>query len=349
MNHPSAKEKQQLIVRLDAHPDAEVSHRSFPEVTGDVSSVCHEGVAAVTTESSSAKCPQVKTSHGQRKWTYDENIELMHCFYLVKSEGLGYGERLKRLWDARNSDKCAISVNTLCCHAQNIQAAHMLPGHDLRRIENQCSHNSTSTDEPLSGDTVEGLGSVAVKEPTEEPPSIVFERVEGNSAVLDALSSKYDGISSANRAESRCLPRISVTKKFNDIVSKVTECMKCLLTESTPSLLQCVHLLYAAAATVADLLHLPQSKGQRSQGCWRLRLERTIQDLRWDLSRLVTGGFPPSGSCRFLYVLSCLHCKYHISSVCSFQVVVETQKQKNYKLCCSFEEVPSKITAPLAK
>ena len=204
----------------------------------------------------------------------------------------------------------------------------MLPDHELRRIENQCSRNSTSTDEALSGDTVEDLGSTAVEEPTKEPPSIVFERVEGNSAVLDAFSRKYNEISSANRAERPCLPRILVTKKFNDIVSEVNECMKCLLTESTPSLLQCVHLLYAAAATVADLLHLPQSKGQHSQGYWRLRLERTIQDLRRDLSRLVTGGIPPSGSRRFLYVLSDLHCKYHVSSVCSFQVAVETLKQK---------------------
>ena len=81
-----------------------------------------------------------------------------------------------------------------------------------------------------------------------------------------------------------------MTKKFNDIVSEVNECMKCLL---TPSLLQCVHLLYAAAATVADLLHLPQSKGQHSQGCWRLQLERTIQDLRRDLSRLVSPFWKP--------------------------------------------------------
>ena len=51
---------------------------------------------------------------------------------------------------------------------------------------------------------MEDLGSAAVEEPTEEPPSIVFERLEGNSAVLDALSSKYNEISSANRAESSC-------------------------------------------------------------------------------------------------------------------------------------------------
>jgi len=92
VNHPSAEEKQQLTVRLDAHSDAEVSHRWTPEVTGDVSSVCHEGVTAVTTESSSAERLPVNTSCGRRKWTYDENIELMHCFYLAKSEGLGYRE-----------------------------------------------------------------------------------------------------------------------------------------------------------------------------------------------------------------------------------------------------------------
>jgi len=43
---------------------------------------------------------------------------------------------------------------------------------------------------------------------------------------------------------------------------------------------------------------------------------------------LVAGGFPPSGSPKLLYLLTGLHRKYHVSSACSFQVAIETLKQK---------------------
>ena len=114
-----------------------------------------------------------------------------------------------------------------------------------------------------------------------------------------------------------------MTKLFNDTVSEVNACIQCLLADLTPSLLQCDHLLYAAAATVDDLLHQPQPSGKHSRGSWKLRLEMTIWDLRRDLSRLVVGGFPPCGSRKLLYRLSGLHCKYGITSLYSFQVAME--------------------------
>jgi len=83
VNHP-----QQSLVRLDVYHDAEVSYCLPHTAASDVSSVCHHGVATVTMEFSSTECVQVNMSHGQQKWTYDENIELMQCFYLAKKMGL---------------------------------------------------------------------------------------------------------------------------------------------------------------------------------------------------------------------------------------------------------------------
>ena len=156
-------------------------------------------------------------------------------------------------------------------------------------------------------------------------PSIVFS---GDSILVNILSTKFNDMASANKAENPSLPKVLLTKKVKDTVMEVNQYIECLLADCTPSLLQCVHLLYAAAATVADLIQQPQSGDQLSQGSWRLRLERKIQSLRRDLSRLVAGGFPPSGSPKLLYLLTGLHRKYHVSSACSFQVAIETLKQK---------------------
>ena len=50
-----------------------------------------------------------------------------------------------------------------------------------------------------------------------------------------------------------------MNKNLNETADAVNECKKCLLV---------VHLLYAAAATVADLLNQPQLRDQHSQGSW---------------------------------------------------------------------------------
>ena len=67
-----------------------------------------------------AECLPSDTTCRQRKWSHAENIELMHYFYLAKSDGVDYWNRLKDIWDTRNQSKTAISVNMLCCHARNI-------------------------------------------------------------------------------------------------------------------------------------------------------------------------------------------------------------------------------------
>ena len=142
-----------------------------------------------------------------------------------------------------------------------------------------------------------GVSPVHVVEPSAEP-SIVIDTV-----ALRTLSNKFAEVASASGAEGPCLPKISVTKLFNDTVSEVNVCIQCLLADLTPSLLQCVHLLYAAAATIADLLHQPQPSDRHPGGSWKLRLEMIIRNLRRDLSRLVAGEFPPCGSRRLLYLL----------------------------------------------
>ena len=104
------------LVRNNAHHDSGVSYRDASVEASDVSSVTFRD-ERVSSGSSSAVCLSPHTTRGRRKWSYDENIKLMRCFYLSKRDGTGYRDRLKNLWDSRNPSKSSISVNTLCCHA----------------------------------------------------------------------------------------------------------------------------------------------------------------------------------------------------------------------------------------
>ena len=116
---PSGSSNSQCNFQFDAHQDAEVSHCCVSAGSGDVSSDLHRS-KATTTSLLSAECLPSGTTHGRRKWTYEENTELMHCFYLAKLDGVGYRDCLKSPWDSRNPAKSAINVNTLCCHARDI-------------------------------------------------------------------------------------------------------------------------------------------------------------------------------------------------------------------------------------
>ena len=122
------------------------------------------------------------------------------------------------------------------------------------------------------------------------------------------------------------LPRITINKPVLDLITSVNDSLEKVLEYFDPSLQQCVHLLYAAAATVNTLLS--GSPARRSHNSWKSRLENTISILRGDLSRLVAGGFPPSGSKKFMHKLRQLHSKHCITSLSDFSVVIETLKQK---------------------
>jgi len=110
-------------------------------------------------------------------------------FLPSQKDGTGYRECLKKLWNLRNPGKSAVTVNTLCCHAHNIQTVCMLPDHELRRIECFCASGSAPPIEYelLSGGSCEAVGAASVEKPLVES-SIVFS---GDSAILNILSDKF--------------------------------------------------------------------------------------------------------------------------------------------------------------
>ena len=120
--------------------------------------------------------------------------------------------------------------------------------------------------------------------------------------VSQCLQHKFTGVSTQGFT-APCLPRVTISKSVKDLVDNVNDSLERVLENCDPSLQQCVqvHLLYAAAATVSTLL--PGSQARRSNKSWKLRLESNVTRLRGDLSRLLAGGFPPTGSKKLMHKL----------------------------------------------
>ena len=83
----------------------------------NVSLDLHQNVAA-TTGSSSAEHLLSGMKYGWRKWTYEDNIELMHCFYVAKLDEAGYRDCLKGLWDSFNP--ASIQLVLIHCAALHV-------------------------------------------------------------------------------------------------------------------------------------------------------------------------------------------------------------------------------------
>ena len=227
---------------------------------------------------------------------------------------------LKNLWDSRNPSKCSISVNTLCCHARNITTSHMLTEYELMNIQAACSGSGISAvgDDVLLSDP--GSPVSPVRAPDDCPLLFPSDKIS------QSLRQKFIEVSAMDVRARPNLPRVSVTKSVINAIDDVNQCIVSVLHNCSPSLLQCVDLLYAAASLVPELL--PATPTRTSCGSWRQRLESNIMNLRRELSRLMAGGYPPCGSRRLLYFLQHLHSKYNITSLFDFTIVVETLKQK---------------------
>jgi len=99
-----------------------------------------------------------------------------------------------------------------------------------------------------------------------------------------------------------------------------------MLADHSPSLLECDQLLFAAALTVVELASPNSSTTKKC--AWRQRLESQIMELRRDISRLVAIGYPPSPTRRLNHLAKYLFSRYHITSLASYQIAVETLKQR---------------------
>ena len=86
-------------------------------------------------------------TQGWRKWTREENSELMVCYYIARLQGKGYRNCLKNFWDARNPSKCIRSENNLCYQARAVIHSKPLIEFELQAIQQSVSHQTNTASE----------------------------------------------------------------------------------------------------------------------------------------------------------------------------------------------------------
>jgi len=239
-------------IRNNAHRDGEAAHHCEPVAPNDAASTT-PSLESVVSDSTGTE--RLHPNHGRRKWTRDENIELMRCFYLAKQDSKGYQSRIKRLWDSRNPSKVSVSVNILYCHARNIQTANMLTSYELARLKEACGddHDGDSTPfvpvdaimpDPLevqgcsdsaerSGDPVMLSSGLSVSEGvslSEMCDNYLDELLStlcsspsfrGNTAVLEMLLRQFKELRQLSVASYPCLSRIFMSRKLNETIDEV--------------------------------------------------------------------------------------------------------------------------------
>ena len=122
--------------------------------------------------------------------------------------------------------------------------------------------------------------SVADSEPPLAATSLdycAFQFLNDDDNVINrSLANKFIELSSVDIAALPRLPRVSITKSLQSIITDVDSCVACVLGGSTPSLLHCVYLIHAAVATVMELQPKVESRSHGTRGSWRQRLETKI-------------------------------------------------------------------------
>jgi len=110
---------------INACSDRESAYRPMSGKMDDVDSVpLSDGDSS--TELLSAERLVCGTVRERRRWSREENCELMRCYYKAKAAGKGYQKRLKEMWDSRNPAKVFRTMNNLCCQALNVICTHLL-------------------------------------------------------------------------------------------------------------------------------------------------------------------------------------------------------------------------------
>ena len=334
-----AEEDNPSNVRINAHRKDEDAYRPVVSSLEDVSSISLPGEPVVggqlRAESSLSTC----TDHGRRKWSYAENTKLMHCYHLTKRQGRGYRDHLKHLWDSQNPGKESISTNVLCCHARNIQTSGMLTVYELTSIREKCSAlpetNSVITI-PTRSPTLDNSASTSItsSDVADSPcgpvsamlPEAAVAPHEVDSNIFDRLKDNFAKVVDMELRSRPQLRRVSPTQYVKNILLNVNHCVEAMLADHSPSLLECDQLLFAAALTVVELASPNSSTTKKC--AWRQRLESQIMELRRDISRLVAIGYPPSPTRRLNHLAKYLFSRYHITSLASYQIAVETLKQR---------------------
>lgn len=298
----------------------------------------------------------------RRKWTFEEQCELMFCYFKAKAGGPGYIKRLYNIFVERNPNNPKtrkFDGNTLSNQARTIMSRKLISDETLSEIKTRAEQlileqieeeaEETYTNTPNNNTEITSTHLHANQSPntidnSTEPLSTNREHQNTNEEqtidlnvnenldplILELLQNiaETKEIPVDNR---KCLPKPNFTKQFFGNLAKINKFLPTIL-ETNRSLRNTNDIIYAAAKT------LVQANGQtpytptkvikpKQDPPWKIRLKNRIEDLRKELGRL-TEIKKGVNSKKMHKIKNTLYNKYKIFNEQDHDRVSETLKQR---------------------
>jgi len=229
----------------------------------------------------------------RRKWTTEENKDVMICFYKAKAQGKFFGKRMLDLWNVKHPN-IRLDEKRLTAQKNTILRKKWFTTIELEELE-------------IEAREIEGLQREAIDNSQQTPTKTIINNTQDqqdhNITEENHQNNTDDNIDDdlndyQKELRKRILekmkdnePRVRLPKlKYSFKLQHITaQANKAASSIDTSTITETNQLLYATATVVTEVMGVDIKKmnTRRSQTPpWKRRLQRKLTDLRKDLSRL---------------------------------------------------------------
>ena len=240
---------------------------------------------------------------GRRKWTLEENKEVMFCYYKSKpKDKSGYLKRFYNIWQERNTNP-AITGQNLADRVRYLTKSTkpMFSKMQLQEIEDLANNQEQTANCEIQNLNKNDESQNLSKEITTEQPThqelydgIYGTEVEAdcNLEILEQLKNNYKNVESFRKI---CpIPNLK-NQKRKAVMKATNEVNMAIKYITTENITETNNLIYAAMITVSQMMGMviketPIKKTKTEKATtppWKRRMNDTLQKKRKDLSRLI--------------------------------------------------------------
>ena len=235
------------------------------------------------------------TTGKRKKWTIEDNKEIMFCYYKAKPDEFGYRHRLYDIWQNRNKD-AKITEQNLADRARHIQRKNYMTKVQLKEIKDlaeetireQPAESSpdndteiTTEEETSTSTVVHGLIS------QQNTPSVIPDTVDQET--YENLKNHFEKLKITD-AEIPNLKQLASRYEFKAIVQKANQAAEYISTNNiteTMQLIKAVILTVTEASGIIVKESKPIKQKAKNMPPWKQRMNNALQNKRKELSQLV--------------------------------------------------------------
>ena len=231
-----------------------------------------------------------QTSRSRRKWSTDENKDVLMCFFKAKTEGKYFGKRMNELWIEKHPD-INVGEKRLTLQKNMIIKKKWFTDVELDQIKYQATKELTEVNDEHPLD-IQNIENDTVSDDHDGDTIIHDEQhIEQEHSLNDLseyqMESRQKIIDTMNNTEQRKrLPKLKYSVKLTKITADVNKVMDSI---PTRSITETNKLLYTTGLVVTGELGYKMNERKRNNDKyppWKRRIQNRINNMRKDISRL---------------------------------------------------------------